>query len=71
MDSKFYIVFPSGEKTKLSVVELSDACNYEINDYDRASRREFTDEQICIVYAKSLAKQHGLKYNGDSDGFLD
>ena len=67
----FHIVFPRGNKTKLSVVGFSDAMHYELNDYSVASRKEFTDESLAIDYAKELAEKHGLKYEGDDDGYLD
>ena len=51
MDSTFFIVYPCGDTTKISVVELSQACLYEINDYSRASRKDFVDNEEAVAYA--------------------
>lgn len=69
----YYIVFPGGDRDKLCLVNLSESMAYEINDYDVASRREFYDDQHdeAVEYAKKLAFDNGLKYEGDDDGYLD
>lgn len=41
MNETHFIIFPCGDRTKLSVVTLNDAIKYEISDYARASREEF------------------------------
>ena len=64
---KYIIVFPRGDKTRLCVAYTQ---TYEYCDYDRASRKEFDDEEEAVAYGKQLAREHGLVYEG-SDGFLD
>ena len=59
--TKFYIVFPSGDKTKLAVISLSDSCSYELDDYCLASRRDFNEISDVIDYAKKLANKHNLE----------
>jgi hypothetical protein len=71
MDEKYFIIFPSGDKSKLSLVRLTPPMEYEINDYSVASRKDFHDKEEAIKYAKELAESHGLHYVGDDDGFLD
>ena len=68
--STFHIIFPGGDRTKLTVVELSDACYYELNQYIRASRNEFLTEEEAQKYAKELAANHSLKVQNDTT-FLD
>lgn len=67
----YHIIFPKGDRTKLSVIELSEAMHYELSDYAVASRKEFYDNEECIEYALELAKKHKLQYIGDNDGYLD
>ena len=57
---KYYIIYPRGDKSKLSIISLSMSLDYEISDYKLASRREFYDMEECIEYAKELAKKHNL-----------
>ena len=57
----YYIVFPRGDKTKLSIIDLSYHTKYEINDYSLASRKEFCNLNEVINYAKDLAKKHNLE----------
>lgn len=71
MNETHFIIFPGGDRTKLSVVSLNDAMRYEINDYARASREEFHEIEEAVEYAKLLATEHGLSYIGDDDGYLD
>lgn len=70
--STFFIVFPSGDRSKLSVLELSDSMYYERHDYAMASRKEFRDEDEAREYARELANQHDKEYvGGDEDDYLD
>ncbi len=67
----YFIIYPQGDRSKLSVAELSDAMLYEKSDYAVASRKEFWDKDEAIEYTKQLAKENDLRYVGDSDGYLD
>lgn len=66
MSSKYYIIYPRGDRSKISVVEIVDALDYELSDYAVASRQSFTDPNEAVPYAKELAKTHGLKYEHGS-----
>lgn len=72
-DSKFFIIYPRGDKTKLKVLELSWACADEISEFARASREQFWDRSEAVEHAKNLARSHGLEYESDDaeDCFLD
>ncbi|MCK9446545.1 hypothetical protein M0Q50_06740 [bacterium] len=72
-DEVFFIVYPRGDKTKLSVASLSYDCLYEKNEYSVASRKEFDDEIEATEYCRKLAKENNLIFEGDSDGnvYLD
>lgn len=72
MYSKFHIIFPSGDRSKLSVVEIADTMSYELNDYAVASRKSFREEDEAREYARELANQHDKEYvGGDEDDYLD
>jgi hypothetical protein len=72
--STWIIVYPQGDRSKLAVVEIVPALDYEKRDYAIASRKEFLgDEPGACEYARELARQNGLTYegsNGDHD-YLD
>lgn len=65
----YYIVYPRGDKTKLCIVNIDNACLYEIHDYAVASRKEFQDDdkEEVIDYAKNLAQRHNLKLSSNCD----
>lgn len=68
-NSTFYLVFPGGDRTRISVVELANSRDYELNDYAVASRKNFCDEAEAREYGRELAELHGLVFN--NDGYLD
>lgn len=68
MSSKYHIIYPRGDRSKLSVVEIVDALDYELSDYAVASRNSFTDPNEAVAYAKELAKNNGLSYEHGSLG---
>lgn len=73
MSSRYHIVFPGGDRTRLSVVEIVDALSYELSEYAVASRRDFPDYAEAATYAKELAVTNNLHFEPDSSepNFLD
>ncbi len=67
----YFIIFPRGDRNKISIVELSEHMRYELNDYAVASRKEFQEVEEAIEYAKELAKDNNKEYIGDDEGYLD
>jgi hypothetical protein len=65
------IIYPKGDRTKLSVAELCDGTSYEESDYDMASRKHFRDEQMANVYCRKLAKENGLDCDANVIAILD
>lgn len=63
--SKWIIIYPCGDRSKISTAEICSGMEYEINEYALASRQEFHDEQEAWVYARQLARDHGKNYVGD------
>jgi len=68
-ETKFHIVYPNGDKNKLSVAEVYPA--YEINDYAVASRKNFVDVDDANKYCIQLAKENGLECDIDGNLYLD
>ena len=62
----FYIIYPGGDRSKISIVELNDAMKYELDEYALASRQDFEDIDETITYAKGLAEEHNKSYVGAS-----
>ncbi len=72
----FFICYPGGDKSKITVGYESYSCSYEIEDYSLASRERWCESSEAIVYCKELAKKHGLEYvpcsfDGDKNEYLD
>ncbi|MEG1369263.1 MAG: hypothetical protein RSC74_09235, partial [Hydrogenoanaerobacterium sp.] len=64
---KYYIVYPRGDKSKLSIISLGDSDSYELADYAVASRRDFDDVLEVIEYARDLARKNGLELSSSED----
>lgn len=58
---RYIIVYPKGDKSKLSIALSWD---YEEKEYAIASRRWFNRQNDAIIYAKDLAKENNKLYNG-------
>lgn len=62
------IVYPRGNRNRLSVVQVVD---YEKNEWALASRREFENTEqgkaAAIEYMVELAERHGLEF--DAPGY--
>ena len=72
---KYYIIYPKGDKTRLSIISLCPSSEHEIFDYRVASREEFYDIDECMEYDNHLARKHNLqlekfKKEGEED-YLD
>jgi hypothetical protein len=70
----YFIIYPGGDRSKIGIVNLSDAMRYELSDYAVASRREFSDDEGSDAreYAKHLAFENGKTYIPDEeDDYLD
>jgi hypothetical protein len=56
--SLFYrIVYPRGNRSELSVVQVYD---YEEDEYDIASSKLFHDRETATEHMRVLAERHGL-----------
>jgi hypothetical protein len=67
MSSRYHIVYPCGDRTKLSVVEIVDALSYELSEYAVASRNDWETYKEAATYAKQLAKDNDLTFVPDKE----
>ena len=67
----YFIAYPGGDRTKLSVCNESTYTEYEIKYYDLASRKGWDNPEEANTYCKTLAKENNLIYVNDDDGYLD
>lgn len=54
---RYYIIFPKGDRTRLTVKEISDE---DLCDYALASLQDFIEESDAIEYAKQFAKAYNI-----------
>lgn len=67
------VIYPRGDRTKLSVAQVRD---YETDQWALASRRNFGDDaDAAWAHCYALAEEHGLTVEDDRPGqghaFLD
>jgi hypothetical protein len=67
---RYHIIYPAADYTKLKVLFLQNALDYELNEYAVASHKYFYDFQSAEDYAKTLAKEHNLQYVSDNDNII-
>lgn len=67
MSSQFHIVYPRGDRNKLSVVEILSDLSYELNDYAVASSDSFDTYDEAADHARSLADANGTEFIPDDD----
>jgi hypothetical protein len=65
---QFYIIYPKGNRTELSVHEISDL---DLVDYDVASRQYFCNKEEAESHMIRLAEKHGKSYKIDGPAYLD
>lgn len=69
----FFIVYPGGDKSRLSIASVYSHCMYEKSDYALASRMDFYEEEEALKYCRKLARENNLLFDGGSNGncYLD
>ena len=70
-DSIFHIIYPGGDRSKLSVVGFSNMNQHEVVDYDLASRQTFYALEYAETYGKNLAIKHGKTWVSHGPDYLD
>ena len=69
--SKYHIVYPCGDRSALSVVEICNGMEHELTDYDVASRESFSRESDAEEYATELARKNKKEFRGNQPEYLD
>lgn len=61
-NTKFFIIHPCSNMGEISVIDLSDAVSYMLDDWCTAVTREFYTAESACRYARALAKKYDLDY---------
>ena len=61
-DLFYFIAHPQGDKSRVTVIDLSYSVSYERSDWDAANSINFTNPDEAIKYAKAIADKYNLKY---------
>lgn len=71
-DSCYHIIYPSGDKERLKIVEILASLSYELDEYSVASRKSFDNYYEAADYAKELADKHKKVFeHDDRNDYLD
>ena len=74
-DYIYFIAYPGGDRTKITVCYESIACEYEMKDYALASRHTWYNFKEANEYCKQLANDNNLIFinsdDGDGNDYLD
>lgn len=56
---KYYIIYPRGDTSRLTIALIPD---WEVGEYSIASRHSFAYEELekAFTYAKELSRLHGI-----------
>jgi hypothetical protein len=69
MTTTYRVVYPKGDRSKLTVAQGVD---YEVSDWDIASRHEYQDEEDAWLQAEFLAGHFNKEVVGrDLPAYLD
>ncbi|ELP5902259.1 hypothetical protein QTV49_004288 [Vibrio vulnificus] len=62
VETFFFVAFPYGDKSRVTVIDLSHACGYERGDWASISEHNFNTAPAAIKYARQFAKLNDLVY---------
>lgn len=58
----YFLCYPRGDRTKITVVDLANCVAYERDEWLNVNDLTFQSQTEAIEYAKDLANKHGLEY---------
>lgn len=71
-DYTYFIIYPSkDDESTLEILRLLSCFDYEIENFHRASSKEFSDRASAIAHAKDLAEKHDKIFEEEATGLLD
>lgn len=59
----YHIIYPKGDKSRLTVLELQNSTIHELSDYSLAYKDSFSTSAEAISVARKLAEKYNLKYS--------
>ena len=62
VDVFYFLVFPQGDKNRITVVDLSYACSYERDEWINVNSDTFNYRDEEIPEARRIALKYDLKY---------
>ena len=62
MSEFYFIVHPSGDQKRITVIDLSYSVDYERSDWMAVNDDNFSCHKEAIEYARALAEKYNLKY---------
>jgi len=77
-DGFFFLVFPRGDRSKITVIDLMYCVSHERGDWENVNDDTYYSRDEAIKAARDIADRHRLVYmpfksrydNGDEKGFL-
>ena len=72
-DYTYYIIYKSkDDESTLEILRFLSCFDYEIENFHRASSKEFSDRASAVDHAKDLAEKHGKIFeDSEATGLLD
>ena len=58
----YFLCYPQGDKTKVTVIDLSVHVSYERDEWVNVNDLTFYSSEEAIAYGKDLCKRHNLTY---------
>ena len=58
----YFVVFPRGDRSKVTVVDLSDAVGYQRSDWAAVDDTNYVNSVVAIKAARKVAKVLGAEY---------
>ncbi|UKA04883.1 hypothetical protein [Photobacterium damselae] len=62
-ETNFYVIYPRGDVSEVSVIDLSVNCLWELSDWSLVISDAFHNHKSAIFYARTFAEINSLKYD--------
>ena len=58
----YFLAFPQGHKSKITVIDIIDIMSYERNEFANVNDNTYTTLKDAIDAGKDIARRYGLTY---------
>jgi hypothetical protein len=58
----YFLCYPSGDRTRITVIDEFESSRYEKNDYALVNDLEWDNSENAIAYGRTLAEKYNLIY---------